>query len=355
LKVRFSEILGHEKATNILARSIEGKRAAHAYIFGGPEGVGKRTVANAFAAALNCQNFTASKGACGECEDCEAIARGVHTSVLCIGPEKGRIKIDKARELQKSLNYKVTRGRRVVIVEDADLMATDAASVLLKTLEEPPGGAVIILVSSRADSLLSTILSRCQRVRFAPLSRDVVVELIVGLRGVSVEDAKRAAQLTLGSAGGCTGEGTGGGISAALRLIDFDMLEKSAEFVKGFLTIAGKKAGGKKADETFELMTMAEKISKEDELDTLLSTLKITFRDMMFVSEGASDLARDLRVINYAELYAGQGTGNKCASELFRRSYHLIDEAQRSIKPPYYANKQLTMETLFLGLGELSA
>ena len=149
-------------------------------LFAGPSGVGKRLTALAVAQALNCTNTSQGSGlraegsvdACGACAACTRIARGVHPDVLFVEPgDSGAIKIDQVRDIVDRAQYRPFEGRRrVVIIDEADALVQPAQNALLKTLEEPTPSSVFILVTSRPDMLLPTVLSRCPQLRFRPLS-----------------------------------------------------------------------------------------------------------------------------------------------------------------------------------------
>src|SRR5580765_8297684 len=147
-----------------------------AVLMAGPAGVCKRLTAIAIAQAANCLQPRSSsefeRDACGECASCRRIARGVPPDVIVVEPgETGAIKIEQLRDVIDRAQYRPFEGRRrVVIINEADAAGADAQSALLKTLEEPPSASLFILISSIPDALLPTVLSRCPRLRFGPLT-----------------------------------------------------------------------------------------------------------------------------------------------------------------------------------------
>ena len=161
-------IIGHEQIIEQLLHAIESDRIAGAYLFAGPAYIGKETVARYFAKSINC---TASEqGSCDKCLSCRKIDNGNHPDVQIIQPSGTWMKIDQIRELQKWIVYQPLEGKRkVYILTEADCMNLEAANCLLKTLEEPPAGSVLILITSNLDALLPTIRSRCQIIDFHPL------------------------------------------------------------------------------------------------------------------------------------------------------------------------------------------
>jgi DNA polymerase III subunit delta' len=170
----FREITGHRRLLDLLGRSVRRGTLPPSLIFAGPAGGGKRTTAIALAQALNClQPQSLSSGsadACGRCSACRRIARGVHPDVFAIEPgDSGSIKIDQVRDVIERTGYRPFEGRRrVVIIDEADALVAAAQNALLKTLEEPPGSSIFVLVTARPDSLLPTVRSRCVRLWFAP-------------------------------------------------------------------------------------------------------------------------------------------------------------------------------------------
>ena len=170
----FKNIVGQNRALEILQGNITQKRVAHAYLFEGDKGVGKYLAAKQLAKALNCLKNTVSKAepdSCDRCHSCIRIDKKSHPDVLEIQAEDGgQIKVDTIRGLEEFLSFKPFEGRwKVVLIDDADLMNVSAANAFLKTLEEPPGQSMMVLVSNKAQALLETIISRCRRVHFNPL------------------------------------------------------------------------------------------------------------------------------------------------------------------------------------------
>src|ERR687898_467947 len=170
----FRDLAGHRRLLELTARAAGRGSLPPSLIFAGPDGVGKRGAALALAQLFNCVSPIdgATPDACGTCAACRRIARGVHADVLVVEPgDSGSIKVDQARDAVERSAYRPFEGRRrVVIVDDADAMEASAQNALLKTLEEPPAGSTFVLVTARPDLLLPTVRSRCQRVRFTPLS-----------------------------------------------------------------------------------------------------------------------------------------------------------------------------------------
>jgi DNA polymerase-3 subunit delta' len=203
----FRDVIGHGRIVSLLSRAIARDSLPPALLFAGPSGVGKRRVATALAAAINCQAPRSADGlerdACGTCPSCARIARGVHPDVITLSPgESGAIKIEAVRDVIDRAGYRPFEGRRrVVIVDEADALVPAAQNALLKTLEEPPSASIFLLVTASPDALLPTVRSRCPRLRFGSLSDADVARALVRDHDVDPADASAAAAAAEGSVG----------------------------------------------------------------------------------------------------------------------------------------------------------
>jgi DNA polymerase-3 subunit delta' len=214
----FEHLIGNEKVKESLTHLLRSGRLPNSLLFAGPEGVGKKGFAVELARTFVCQH--PSDGlACGKCaacarvgqfhvatsekgEDYEAVFFGEHPDVGIVIPFKRNLRVGSIRALEREANYRPFEARgRVFILDDADKMNDSASNALLKTLEEPSETTYIILLTSRPDTLLSTIRSRCQTIRFAPVAESEIENVLVKERKLKAVDAKLAARVTNGSVG----------------------------------------------------------------------------------------------------------------------------------------------------------
>jgi DNA polymerase-3 subunit delta' len=218
----FSELIAQDRALSPLRSALRRGALHHAYLFGGPEGVGKGRAARLLAQAANCEG--GAPGApvddpCGTCGPCRKIAKGIHPDVLVLAEERvmakagtwepkgGRspskdIVVDQVRDLvDRRLALRRVEGRRrFVVIDPADAMNPQAQNALLKTLEEPPAETTLVLVASSPDALLPTIRSRCLRVPFAPIPTAALAARLEAA-GHPADKARLAAALSGGSLG----------------------------------------------------------------------------------------------------------------------------------------------------------
>ena len=208
--VPFRDIVGHRGVTTRIARAIARDTFPPSVILTGPEGVGKRLAAMATAEATNCaEPRTDDAGfaidACGACSVCRRIGRAVFPDVVVVEPPdsaSGAITIDQVRDVVEQVAYRPFEGRRrVVVIDEADLMAAQAQNALLKTLEEPPSASQFILVTARPDVLLDTVRSRCPRLRFGLLADDEIASVLIDRHNIEPRLARASAASSGGSLG----------------------------------------------------------------------------------------------------------------------------------------------------------
>lgn len=199
----FAPIRGHGEVCAALRRAATEERLAHGLLFAGPEGVGKRAVAAALAAWMQC-TAPGADDACGECAACRQVAAGTHPDVVTVGVPSGKkeIGVDRVRDLKRFVLLQPVQGRaKVAIVDDAPALTVAAQNALLKTIEEPPERSFVILIAANADALLATVRSRCRRVRFGPLTTADVLDVLTRDHEVAPGTAASLARVAEGSPG----------------------------------------------------------------------------------------------------------------------------------------------------------
>jgi DNA polymerase-3 subunit delta' len=296
--VTFSEFRGNPQIVTALRGALRAGRVPHALLFTGPQGLGKYTLARIFAQAANCERLT--DDACGECYTCQRIAllaepqrlieqglaeRGesadaamvertplilqTHPDVWALVPDPVRLKspvvrpvlrIGQLRAVQRAAYFQPMRRRRVFILDGADTMRWDVASVFLKILEEPPGSATLILTAPSPYSLLPTIVSRCLQFHFAPLPASEVGAILKEKSQLSPNAARLAAQLSEGRPG---------------YALEMDALKESERRSNG-LKILARAARGEEFAQLFALTNAISKdrdVSFEEQLSVFYSLL----------------------------------------------------------------------------------
>ena len=258
-------IIGHQQIVEQLQHTVASDRIAGAYLFVGPTGVGKETVARYFAQLIFCQQDTQPPTVCGTCLACRKVDSGNHPDLQFIQPDGSELKIGQIRELQKQIIYEpLEANRKVYILTDVDRMNDPAENALLKTLEEPPASTVLILLTSNIRALLPTTRSRCQILQFHPIPTQQLAEILVDKFSVAPEQATTLAVTADGAIG-----------KAITQLKKGDTL---AEEIPEIL----------KTTDQLAAFRLAEHL--KDNPDTL-GELVTWYRDLLFLQQGApSDL-----------------------------------------------------------------
>jgi DNA polymerase III subunit delta' len=221
-------LIGHEWAVDMLKKHVVNGTARHAYLFAGPPGLGRRSLALRFAQALNCQTPISTGIPCGQCRTCKQIESMQYPdlSVVQADSEGGTLKVDQIRDTRRSLTLKpYVANYRVALFLRFQQANDNAANALLKTLEEAPSYAVLILTADNPEQLLPTIVSRCEVLRLRPLNIEAVQKELQ-TRGLEIGQAKLIAHIS------------GGRFGYALRLIENDsLLEKRDQRLNDLLTL----------------------------------------------------------------------------------------------------------------------
>lgn len=282
----------------------------HALLFTGPRGVGKSSTARLLAAALFCP-----AGEPDGCPSCVKAARGVHPDLHLVEAEGNAIRIEQVRDLERELTMKpVEAGRRVAIIDEAQLMNQEAANTFLKTLEEPPPETHIVLVAEGRESLLPTVVSRCREVRFSALGRKDIEDFLVRREGLEAAEAERLARLS----GGIFGRALlwsrnpdlaahwnrGVELAASLRRSSLLAVLEEGELARESLGSAGSVSlGAAELDDYLKAMDKrsGERLVKAWEERMKRETARIRRQAALDLFDGMSSFYRDIMFLNLAE------------------------------------------------------
>jgi len=344
----FESIVDQKKPARLLSSIIQKGKIPHALLFTGIEGVGKRKAASVFAMACNCLAATFPNqqvsdteidhetegrppSPCGSCKSCRKIISGNHPDVISIQPDRDHIRIGQIRDLCHMLAMKPYEARyRVVIISDAHALNPGAGNSLLKVLEEPPDRTILVLTAHHLHDLLPTIASRCQHIRFNPISHDVLTDFLVTKKGISLREADLLATLAKGS------------LTGALSLVSSGWIEQRA----WILQMMDKEPFSQSPlDRVTTLLAFSEKLAqKKDRVEDALEILKIWFRDLMIYQ-----LSPDM-VVNKDLSHTLKRLSEEAAMDDLLSAYDAIQSAQEKLNGN--ANPRLTLDVMMMKLTE---
>lgn len=329
----FRDITGHERPIAILKAAISHERLAHAYLFHGETGIGKYLTATRLAQALYCERLSdrSAPDSCGTCRACRQVAARTHPDYLVIEPDRElatpQIKIEQVRDLEQQFIYRPLMGeRKVCVIDDADRLTSGAANALLKTLEEPPGYGLFILITSRPHALPITIRSRCQSLRFTTPARTQIEAALILKRAIPPEEARFLAVVTENRIGDALTSDLDD-----LRARQRDCLEIVAPATLSSVTAC---------------LTMAESFAKADRGAEVLGWLSRWIRDLVLLLVGG-DRDQILHVDQLPQLTA------YAAKADVSRLLNLFDELERTGRQATrHLNLHMALETGLLRLRE---
>ena len=326
----YNSVVGNDMIIKSLKLAVKNNRINHAYIFDGPRGSGKRTLANTFAKTLNCERGGSSP--CGECISCQTFESGNNPDIIYVRRSEGEreIKVDTVRNLiNKNIEVKPYRYRyKVFIIEDADTMNPAAQNAFLKTLEEPPEYGVFLLLTENYNKLLVTVLSRCQHFKLQSIPAPLIRDYLSKEKGISQEKSLLASLYAQGS------------IGRAIELSDNEEFNSLRTKVMD-MTVAlleGDLIG------MYELAASAEEY--KDRVDTFLSIMYLLYRDCLVYSQTNK---KEL-VIQSDKMDVIRRICNLLDTRRLIRGCELINEAAESIRRR--GDFQLVIENLFFRLKE---
>ena len=343
----FESIVGQKQPIRILTTYLRNETIPHALLFTGVEGVGKTTTAMTFAMACNCSDRAiitdqrerkshsvpdeklTTISPCGKCRSCQKIISGNHPDIIYIKPSGPYIKIAQIRSLIHALTLKPYEALyRMALLSEAPAMNPEAGNALLKVLEEPPPQTVIILTARQASDLLPTVMSRCQHIRFSPLSGENLKGMLRERRGLDPDDAEVIVTMANGS------------YSKALALLDADWISHR----KWLLNASGLDQPHKLSSRsTFQHLAFAESLTRKKEIiiDSL-EILKAWLRDLVIFTYSPEkitnkDLAAHIRSVS-----------QKMVLESLLSKIDIIQSAQKAIQSN--ANLRLSLEAMMFRL-----
>lgn len=328
--MQWTEVVGQPLAVRLLQRAVRTGKVAHAYLFAGPSGVGKRTVARLLAQVMLCQAPAPTGAPCDQCSACRRTMAdpSTHPDLHAVEPDGRYIKTEQMKELQTRLWSKPHEGRRAIaIIDGADKLNPEAGNRLLKLLEEPPAYVVLILLAENLSGVLPTILSRCQVLNFAPLPLDEMAHPLAQLTGKTPAESRLLAALSGGSLGRALQLAQDEAV-VARRSETCDLLMKLSEL------------------DDLALVSQAEALEKaKGDLEDWLEMITVWLRDALLLAQmGTPALILNAdRQADVAELARRYGTG-----ELMRMLTAVSDFRavhRRNV------NLRLALDVLLLRLG----
>ncbi len=336
------QVIGQNRAVSLLQRSLETDSLAHAYLFVGPAHVGKMALALNLAQALNCE---AVEPPCGQCDSCQKVASAKHADVQIIGlghngdsteaRPRAEISIDQIRQVQHSANLPPFEGRhKVFIIDEAELLSIEAANCLLKTLEEPVGEVVFILLATNERLLPATVVSRCQLVELFPMPVGEIEAALNKNRGVEPEKAKLLARLSHGCLGWA--------VSAAL---DDSLLHQRAEWLDRLLDIINADCEERFA---YAAQLAAQFSQNRGLVHERLNLWLDWWRDLLLVKVGSID-----NITNIDRLDSLSDMARGCRLAQIRAFIRSIQAAGEQLRQN--ANPRLVLEVLMLDVPGKSA
>lgn len=317
----FANIIGHERQKKLLRQAWDNQRMAHAYLFTGAEGIGKRLMATALVRMIFCHSQTG----CGTCAACRRVDHNNHPDLHIVEPEGSGIKIDAIRQLQKELAHPPLEApRRICIIDDADRLNPAAGNALLKTLEEPRSEVMLILVSAYPDAVLETIRSRCQQLPFARLEQKMIAQ-VLSEQQIDPTESQILAALSEGS------------LKKALGSDREFFLQQRKEIFKALASLS--------PGSVVPMLELAEKWSNDKEqLEDLINVLLSCYRDIfVMVSHGSSSLLTNVDMLDRLRHQAAKET----ALSIQHKLTAILDCRHHLLRN---VNRQLAMEHLLIQL-----
>tara|TARA_B100000470_G_scaffold68435_1_gene52233 strand:- start:158 stop:1327 length:1170 start_codon:yes stop_codon:yes gene_type:complete len=343
----FDGIIGQDQGLMALQSALLRNRLPHALLFSGPSGIGKATIAGVLTQALNCMK-SGGRDACGTCSSCHKVKRGLHPDVLWVAPDKGRIRLQQIspRKSDKKetasphtpivnwVGYRPYEGnRRVVVIDDAHKMNSSAQNALLKTLEEPPQSSTLVLITPAPSSLLPTIRSRCQTLRFKPLGLAVMRRYLEKQLAMSAEEARLRSSLAPGSLGRAINldlDAHGARRDVAEGALK-DALQGGAALLTGAETLLAAGAGERKIDQA----------------SSAIDAVRDILHDLLVLTVGN----QEEMVVNFDRTNEWAAWASTLAPDDIVEALGTLQQADDRLRSPLQPNARLTIEQALIEVG----
>lgn len=327
----FQDILGHETIKEHFRKAIETHKVSHAYILAGEAGMGQKSLANAFALTLLCENGQTEP--CMECHSCTQVLSGNHPDLIYVTHEKpASIGVDDIREqINNTIQIRpYSADYKIYIVDEAEKMTVQAQNALLKTIEEPPAYAVLILLTTNPDGFLPTILSRCVQLKLKPLQDSVIRSYLTEKMGVSESQSELYAAFARGNLG------------KAKKLAESEEFRQVYEHVLGILKNV-------KRMDISQLLDAVKRVKEEQmELSECLDIMQIWYRDALMFK-----VTKDANLLIFKDEYSAM---NEMSTQIgydgFENILSAIDKAR--VRLDANVNMELALELMFLAMKENS-
>ena len=325
----FKDVVGHKDILKYISSAVENNRVSHAYILNGERGSGKKMLANLFAMTLLCE--TGDNEPCGKCHSCKQAESGNHPDIIRVTHEKpNSISVDDIRtQVNNTVDIKPYQGPyKVYIIPQADLMTPQAQNAILKTIEEPPAYAVVMLLADNPDALLPTISSRCVQLNLKPVGDQLVKDYLMNEMHVPDYQAEVDASLAQGNIGKA------------------ERIARSPEYEE---TLESALRMAKYADSMplYEIVETIKKLTAEkDNIDDYFDIFSLWFRDvLLFKATKEVD-----SLVFKQELNGIRERANKSSYEGLEKIIEAIQKARARLNAN--VNFDLTMELMFLTMKE---